>query len=86
MMWHHGWTGTNWVLMAVLMLLFWGAVAALVLWLLANRRAAPTRPRPPTTAHRPDDPQARAILDERLARGALSAEEYQERRDLLAPR
>jgi len=80
-MWHNGWTGTNWVLMAVLMLLFWGAVAALVLWLLANRRV----PQPPTPA-RPDGPQARAILDERLARGELSAEEYQERRDLLTPR
>jgi putative membrane protein len=82
MMWHNGWTGTNWVLMAVLMLLFWGAVAALVLWLLANRRV----PQPPTPAARPDGPQARAILDERLARGELSAEEYQERRDLLTPR
>ena len=87
MMWHGEWTGSDWVLMALLMLVFWTAVAAGVLWLVSTQRRggpAPTQPLPSPPA--PGGPAARAILDDRLARGELRPEEYQARRDLLAPR
>jgi putative membrane protein len=87
MMLHGDWTGTNWALMTLLMLVFWTLVAAGVLWFISTRRhGGPTAPQPSKSPPAPDGSAARAILDERLARGELSAEEYQARRELLTPR
>jgi len=89
MMWHGSWSGTNWVLMSLLMLVFWTAVVAVVLWLAATLR----RPHPGNSTDAqaaggqgPATPDARANLDDRLAHGDLTAEEYQARRDLLSNR
>jgi putative membrane protein len=67
--WCHtlGWTGFAWHLA------FWTLLGGLVVWavLAAGRsRSAPS-------------PNARATLDERLARGELTADEYREHREAL---
>jgi uncharacterized membrane protein len=64
--WCHnlGWTGLAWHLA------FWMLVAGLVVWLVlavGRSRSGPS-------------PDARATLDERLARGELTPEEYREHR------
>jgi putative membrane protein len=72
---HHGWGSGWWVLMGLGMLLFWGLVIAGGIWLareFADRRR--------------DDrgrPTALDTLDQRLAEGAISVEQYEERRTAL---
>jgi putative membrane protein len=74
MMWDAGMWG--WGLLW--MLLFWGLVIAGIVWLV--RTAADGRDR----GRRLDT--ARTVLDERLARGEMSVEEYEERRRVLSDR
>lgn len=70
-----GW-GWGWMVPMMLgMVLFWGAVIFGVIWLV--RDASERRPR----RH---DESALEILDRRFAEGALSVDEYHERRDVLA--
>jgi putative membrane protein len=84
-----GWSGADWVLMGVGMLLFWTLVVAGVVWLVSGLRAPVSR-----SAHGQDEQtrpgtdwsHARAILDERYARGDIDDEQYRTRRDLLNPR
>jgi putative membrane protein len=64
----HGWDGGWFWLWGSLMMLIWAAAIGLVVWLVVRG------------AHRPSGSRAREILDERLARGELSVEEYRERR------
>jgi putative membrane protein len=86
MMWHGDWSWADWASMALGMLVFWGAVVALVLWLVARTRGS-SDSAPPTQAGPHDSAaHARDVLDERFARGEVSVEEYQTRRDLLTPR
>lgn len=79
MMWYWGSGGIHWwgaVLMSIGMVAFW-ALLIWAVWALfsgLNRR--------PDGYHRP--PDARTILDERLARGEIDAEEYRRLRDLIA--
>lgn len=73
--WDHmdGWD-SGWMWMwGTLMMLTWVAILAGVAWLLIRhgREAQTTSGR------------AREVLDERLASGEISPEEYRERRDLL---
>ena len=73
----HGDIGTGWwIVMMVGMVLFWGAVILGVVWLIRNGidRAAP-EPRAETPAQ---------ILERRFAEGAISAEDYRERREVLS--
>jgi putative membrane protein len=71
--WGAGW----WVLMALMMVVFWGAVivgiAWLVRWLMAERNGH-------------GGPSAIELLDRRLASGEISPEEYRERRAVLSDR
>ncbi|MEO8092098.1 MAG: SHOCT domain-containing protein [bacterium] len=72
---HHDWDGGWWVVMALGMLIFWGVVIAGGVWLvreLAERRS-----------RRDDHPAALEVLDRRLAEGAISIEEYSQRRRAL---
>lgn len=72
---HHDWGGGWWVVMALGMLIFWGAVIAGGVWLvreLSGRRAS-----------HGDEPSALEILDRRFAEGAIPVEEYGERRRAL---
>ena len=71
---HHPGAG-GWLLMALLMLIFWGGVAAAI---FAFVRLTATHGR----AARPSG-EARRLLDERFARGEIDAEEYVSRRELL---
>ena len=71
--------GGAWVLMGIGMLVFWGLVIFGVVWLvreLGDRRSAGTS--------RGDRPTALEVLDHKLAEGEISAEDYRQRRDLLA--
>ena len=57
------------------MVLFWGLVIAGIAWLVRVAIDRPERGREADTARR--------VLDERLARGELSVEEYERRRETL---
>jgi putative membrane protein len=75
------WYGAHWVfwqavLMWAGMLVFWG----LLIWAVYALITTATR-RPP--GH-DDGGEARRILDQRLARGKIDAEEYRRLRDLIA--
>ena len=73
-----GWGG--WLIAVVMMVVFWGAIAWVVVTLIrhgAGDRGARTEP--PATR----GPDALAILDERLARGEIDEDDYRRRRDAL---
>ena len=77
----HGNVGFGWwMVMTLAMILFWGGVIALIVWLLREGAAA----RRSTTPH--GNETAIDILDRRFAAGDLSVEEYHERRQLLDDR
>jgi len=73
--WGHmdgGW----WIVMMVGMVIFWGLVIGLGIWLLrggaaGNRAGAQSRPTP------------LEILDQRFAEGSIAPDEYRERREIL---
>ena len=72
------WFGSHWA--------FWNAmsIAILVFWLLvAWVIYAFVTSGPPRTRARDDGADARHILDQRLARGEIDAEEYRRLRDLI---
>ena len=73
MMWHRSRGAGDWLVMSLMMLIFWGALVAGAVWLVRNAR----RPLEHSTTG------ARQILDEKLARGEVTEEEYLRRRDLL---
>ena len=63
------------------LLLFWGILILLAVWLIAA--LFPANP-PSSPHHRPGSaPEARDILAQRYARGELSQEQYLEMRQLL---
>ena len=66
--WHHNDIGIGW--MVVMMVIFWGAVIALVAWLVRGGLFARSEP-----------PQE--VLRRRLADGSISVEEYEQRRAAL---
>jgi len=68
---HHGDVGIGWwIVMMLGMIVFWGAIIALVVWLVRGGAAS-----------RSDPPQE--ILRRRLADGSISVEEYEQRRAAL---
>jgi putative membrane protein len=76
-MWWHG-HGGNWngwwaVAWVCWMLIIWGGIAALAVFVVRRWRRSPRQ-----SAGTPED-----ILAERYARGEISTEEYQERLDVL---
>ena len=76
------WAWGAWVTMGVMMLLFCGVVAWVVVTLVG--RGSGTAPRGDGRRETLSDPQR--ILDERFARGEIDADEYRQRRDTLAGR
>ena len=85
-MWHGDWSGADWALMSVAMLLFWTAVVAGIIWLVRVTGNRPGEQSPPNAPSGPGRPTAREILDERYARGELTDEEYRTRRDAMSAR
>lgn len=67
--WGAGW----WILMAVLMVAFWGLVIVGIVWLLRSLWGP--------QGQRAKSP--REVLDHRLASGEISPQEYRQRRELL---
>jgi putative membrane protein len=81
--WHDGWGWGGWLAMGLMMVAFWGLMAALVVYVLrSSGRHVQCEQR--TETH-PGD-QALGILDERFARGDIDVEEYTRRRELLRAR
>ena len=86
MHWGNGWGdgsgGWGWVLMAVMMVVFWGGLAWIIVSVVrhggVNRGAVQSGSSVSTNAAVPED-----ILHERFARGELDAEEYHHRLDVL---
>jgi putative membrane protein len=73
-----------WVLMIVAMVVFWGALAWVIVTLVRHRGgpSSSVPPAPgPTVA--PPGPDPLGILNERLARGDVDVEEYTRRRRLI---
>jgi putative membrane protein len=69
--WHHGDVGIGWwLVMMVGMAVFWGAIIALVVWLVRGGGGS-----------RSESPQE--ILRRRLADGSISVKEYEQRRATL---
>jgi putative membrane protein len=77
-MWYggpNGWAG--WLAMSLMMVLFWGAIIALVVWLVRTSRSDAGGRHDATR----DD--AVSILRERFARGEIDARELAERMSVL---
>jgi putative membrane protein len=76
--WRHmnGWDGGWMWLWGTLMMLTWVAIIVAAAWLLLRSGRGGRR----TTQ---GSERAREILDERLASGEITPEEYRERRDML---
>ena len=74
MMWWNG-SGWAWLWMSVVMVSFWGGIGALIFWIVRSGQA--TR----VTRHEPE-----AILAQRFAHGEISAQEFEERKQVLARR
>ena len=76
MWWHNGMGWGTWVLMTLSMVAFWSLVVfALVSIFGSDREAGQSQ-----TPHEPDPEK---ILDERLARGEIDVDEYQQRQHAL---
>ncbi|HUP75594.1 MAG TPA: hypothetical protein VM282_21325 [Acidimicrobiales bacterium] len=69
----HDMDGSDWIWMTSMMIIFWGVVAALVIALI--RRSGPTTAE---ARHAPEE-----TLRQRLARGEIEIEEYQQRLEAL---
>ena len=69
-----GWGAGDWVAMSALMIVFWGGLVALAVWVLRSVRS--------DRVQRPDD-GAEALLAERFARGEIDSEEFIQSRELL---
>ncbi len=77
MYWHDGgWGPGAWIMMALMMLLFWTAIAGVLVVVLRSHRDAPSRDNRATNS-------AAQILDERFARGDIDVDEYTRRREVL---
>lgn len=75
---HMGWNDGSWIVMLLAMVIFWGLVIAGIAWLVRELAGH----RRDGVAHRGEsDPLA--VLDRRLADGAISPDEYRERRAIL---
>jgi uncharacterized membrane protein len=73
MHWYGPWSGTAWLGMALMMLL-WASVIGLAVWGIARSTSARPEGHPES---------ARDVLDRRLAAGEIDAEEYAHARHLL---
>lgn len=80
--WNGGWGPGGWIAMGLMMVVFWGLVAATVVYVVRSTGRHHETPAPPANA----DGDALRILDERFARGDIDTDEYTHRRELLRTR
>jgi putative membrane protein len=78
-----GWGWGAWFAMGFMMLVFWGAIAAVVIVAIRSWSHPPEGSSAGGTSSEDD---ALRVLDTRFARGDIDAEEYASRRDLLRQR
>jgi putative membrane protein len=71
---NNGWGAGDWVAMSAMILVFWGGLVALVVWVV--RSARPGRSQEPVDS-------AEALLAARFARGDIDGEEFTRSRELL---
>jgi putative membrane protein len=74
-----GWAG--WILMVLMMLAFWGAIAWVAVTLIRHSGSRTQIPQPDAPAQR--GPDSLRILEERFARGEIDEDEFRRRRDVL---
>jgi len=82
MWWDDGGASTaSWIVMSVSMIIFWGGLIALVVWLVhgVGRGSTSSLPTPPV----PPPSDANEVLAQRFARGAINDEEFLHRRAVL---
>lgn len=84
MMWYwgggvHWW---EWLLGFIGVVAFWGLIIYAAWYLITSLSRGAPSPGPPA-GHPAGPPAAKQILDERLARGEIDAEEYRRLRDLI---
>lgn len=79
MMW---WTnaGGQWLPMGLMMLLFWGALITLVVWLIRRARSTPS-----IDKHHQANDHADDLLAQRFARGEIDEAQFNRARLLLHP-
>lgn len=79
MMWSDGggWGWGAWLAMALMMLIFWGGLAWVIVTLIQHNGTQPTRDEPAPSAG------PLRILDERFARGEIDDDDYRRRREVL---
>lgn len=86
-MMHYGYAGGGhgglWILMVVAMVVFWGALAWIVVTLVRHRNGPIASAPVAVTAPPVVGLSARTILDERFAGGDIDEEEYRRRRSVL---
>lgn len=66
-------SGWVWLWMAVMMVIFWGTVVAVIVLAIVRR----------PTVHGSPGPTARDVLDARFARGEIDIDDYRQRRSIL---
>lgn len=82
MMWwnHDGWNTGEWLAMGFMMVIFWGLLIALVLWLVRGNR----HQRGPADLSVGDPTQrADVVLADQFARGEIDEDEFTKRRQVL---
>jgi putative membrane protein len=82
MMWwnHNGWGLGDWLTMSAMMVLVWGLLVALAVWLVRASRKEHTAPEPQRA---PANRSADLMLAERFARGEIDEDEFAHRRAVL---
>lgn len=83
---HHGFSWEGMIFGGLMMILFWGGLIALVVWLFRSYVGVnPNRTSDRTDGDSPyrSPGNALEILKERYARGEISKAEYEEMRDVL---
>ncbi len=83
MWWNHGaWGAGDWFAMSLMMIVFWGLLIALIVWLVrSSSRSSHNSTAGPGT--RSVTPRADEVLAERFAHGDIDADEFGRRRELL---
>ena len=76
-----GWGVGAWIAMSLMIVVFWGGLAALVVWLVRGSR----NEHPVDGAADPTE-RSEEVLAERFARGEIDEAEFLHRRDVLHPR
>ena len=89
MMYGDGWGWGGWLVMALMMIVFWGLLIAGVIALVHYTRGARQAPGPgggpvyPPGEHGWGRGRAEEVLRERFARGEIDDDEYRRRRSVL---